>query len=298
MKSYLLSLALVLSISPLSLAKADINSLLSSITSNAVTEASEKMAVQVNLSGKQRMLTQKMTKEALLISLGINTDNNIENLHNSIQLFDKTLLGLIEGDTSLKLAKTNDTETLDQLKKVSGLWKGFKSKLALFEKDTKDSKVLNEIAENNIPLLKAMDKAVSLYVKNSGSDLNDLATVINLSGKQRMLTQKMTKEFLLIAKDHKITKNQESLDATIKLFETTLQGLVKGDESLSLPETKDKATLEQLAIVEKSWQDLSKIIKKESTDKKALEELGTLNLAVLTEMNKAVKMYEVQSKVK
>lgn len=274
----------------------DISSQMNSITQSAFAEVSEQMAVQVNLSGKQRMLTQKMTKEALLISLDINIEENTKNLETSIQLFDKTLLGLQKGDESLKLKKTGDKETLTQLDKVSELWKNFKSHLNLFKNDSKNKQLLKAITADNLPLLSEMNKAVSLYVANSGSDLNDLATVVNLSGKQRMLTQKMAKEFLLVAKGFDASKNQENLDVTVKQFETVLQGLKNGNKSLALPETKNDNIKIQLKIVKKSWESLYKLIETGSKENKVLEEIEKLNLIVLAEMDKAVKMYEEQSK--
>ncbi len=45
-----------------------------------------------------------------------------------------------------------------------------------------------------------MNRAVGMYAKASGSKLDPkMADTINRAGKQRMLTQKMTKELLLIA---------------------------------------------------------------------------------------------------
>ena len=295
-----LHIALLLALSaPITLFAADdISSQMNSITESAFTEVSEQMTIQVNLSGKQRMLTQKMTKEALLISLGINTEENKKNLDASINLFDKILIGLQKGDESLKLIKTSDVETLAQLDKVGQLWKTFKSSLNSFKQDNKNKQSLTDVTIGNLPLLSAMDKAVSLYVVNSGSDLNDLATVVNLSGKQRMLTQKMTKEFLLVAKGFNISENQQSLDTTTKQFETVLQGLKNGNKSLALPETKDKNIQAQLNMVSQSWDEFYKVLEDKGSSKKneMLQKVEKLNLVVLTEMNKAVKMYEEKSK--
>ncbi len=60
-------------------------------------------AVIVNLAGKQRMLTQKMTKEALAVSRGLEKE---ENLKKTADLFDRTLKGLISGDAELNLPPT------------------------------------------------------------------------------------------------------------------------------------------------------------------------------------------------
>jgi len=69
----------------------------------------------INLAGKQRMLTQKMSKEALFIAKGINVEKNKENLKKTSELFDKTLKGLIDGDKDLNLLKTENKEILDKL---------------------------------------------------------------------------------------------------------------------------------------------------------------------------------------
>jgi hypothetical protein len=50
----------------------------------------------------------------------------------------------------------------------------------------------------------------------------DCANILNQSGKQRMLTQKMSKEMLFIAKGINITQNQTALAQTVALFDKTL----------------------------------------------------------------------------
>ncbi len=59
-------------------------------------------------------------------------------------------------------------------------------------------------------------------------------TVINLAGKQRMLTQKMTKELLLIANGIDVDKNRESLKKTAELFENTLKDLTANCKKMIL----------------------------------------------------------------
>ncbi|MCP4371929.1 MAG: chemotaxis protein, partial [Deltaproteobacteria bacterium] len=58
--------------------------------------------------------------------------------------------------------------------------------------------------------------------------------VINLAGKQRMLTQKITKESLALSQG---TGTKESLKKTAELFDKTLKGLKSGDNELGLPPT-------------------------------------------------------------
>lgn len=276
---------------------ADLAAQLSAVSKSAFEATSKQMAVKINLAGKQRMLTQKMTKEALLISLDIDAENNRKNLQDSAALFEQTLQGLKNGDDALGLTKTNDQQVLQQLDKVTTLWKAFKPAVESVVKGEKDNKSLQVLTEKNLPLLAEMNTAVSLYEEISGTDsmteeFAQLATVINLSGKQRMLTQKMTKEQLLIALDIDKEKNTENLAKTIQLFENTLKGLKKGDDALNLPATTDEAILEQLEKVAELWQQFKPLLKKSGREEGNLQQIAELNPRLLQEMDKAVSMYE------
>ncbi|MCK5917054.1 MAG: type IV pili methyl-accepting chemotaxis transducer N-terminal domain-containing protein [Cocleimonas sp.] len=268
---------------------------LNAITKTAFAEKSKQMAVKVNLAGKQRMLTQKMTKESLLIALNIDSPKNKKNLEATVALFEKTLKGLQVGDKSLGLTKTTNKNILKQFKKVTVLWDDFKPNIESIYRDGVSVAMLQKIAKQNVPLLDEMNKVVGLYEESSGADLNELATVINLSGNQRMLTQKMSKELLLIAEGIDEVKNRDNLNNSIKLFEKTLEGLVNGDAELGLPKTNDKKILAQLAEVKSLWSKFKPVIEKGETELESLKKVAELNPPLLSAMNKVVKMYEVQS---
>jgi len=74
--------------------------------SSSVAQTKQQSGIIINLAGKQRMLTQKMSKEALFIAKGISVDANKASLAKTVALFDKTLKGLVAGDASLNLPKT------------------------------------------------------------------------------------------------------------------------------------------------------------------------------------------------
>lgn len=260
---------------------------------NAFALSKQEMGTVINLAGKQRMLTQKMSKEVMLIAKGVDVDANKANLQKTAGLFDKTLKGLVNGDTDLGLPKTTDAGILSQLGKVSELWAGFKPNVDAVLGGTTDKGVLEKVAAQNLPLLKNMNKAVQMYAKMSGSDLDPaMATTINLAGKQRMLTQKMTKELLLVANGIDADANKVNLQKTAGLFERTLKGLFDGDVELGLPGTKDAGIRAQLETVQGLWADYKPVLDKVDTSAEGLAKAAKLNLPLLKEMNKAVKMYE------
>jgi hypothetical protein len=265
------------------------------LTAQAATK--QEMATVINLAGKQRMLTQKMSKEALLIAKGIDVDANKSNLQKTADLFGMTLKGLIQGDEKLGLPRTEEADILAQLNKVSGLWEKFKPSIdAVLQGDTSKS-VLTSIAQQNLPLLKNMNAAVQMYAKASGSTLDpSMATTINLAGKQRMLTQKMTKELLLVANGISPDANKKALAGTTALFDRTLKGLLDGDEGLGLPGTEDPAISKQLAVVQTLWGDYQPVLAAVDTSDAGLTKAARLNLPLLKNMNKAVKMYEASVK--
>jgi nitrate/nitrite-specific signal transduction histidine kinase len=246
-------------------------------------------ATVINLAGKQRMLTQKMSKEALFITKGIDADKNKEALAKTEGLFDKTLTGLINGDKDLDLPKNENKEIVTQLNKVSELWKSFKTSIDKVVAGKSDKATLEAIAKENLPLLKNMNQAVGMFAKASASKLSpEVAKTLNRAGKQRMLTQKMTKELLLVANGIDADENKANAKKTGELFESTLTDLTT--------KCKNDEIKKQLGVVAKLWGEYKSIIEKADVSDTSLKKAEELNIPLLKNMNKAVKMYEANAK--
>lgn len=276
--------------------------LIVSFTGVSVAQSAEEFGTVINLSGKQRMLTQKMSKEVMLIALDIDKAKNLENLKNTSSLFDKTLKGLRNGDADLKLPPTSSKAILRQLDRVDKLWADFYPIVqGVINNGGVSAEQVSEIATKNPKLLKQMNKAVGAYEKEAAKSglkaTPGLATTINLSGKQRMLTQKMSKEFLLVAYDYQVDDNKLNLLETFTLFERTLQGLKVGDDTLGLPPTSDAKILNQLDKVSALWDDAKPVFVSATSAGGNISNSDTsliaaINLPLLKEMNAAVQMYE------
>ena len=74
--------------------------LLALLSADVLAVTASEYATVINLAGRQRMLTQKMSKEVLLVALGHDADANKANLRNTASLFDRTLKGLKDGDSA------------------------------------------------------------------------------------------------------------------------------------------------------------------------------------------------------
>ena len=130
-------------------------------------ESQKADATVINLSGRQRMLTQKMTKEAFGVLNGIEKK---ENLKNTADSFDKVLKGLINGNEDLGLPKAENPDVIEGLKEVSNLWEPFKNAIYTMINTSDPGQLKQEldfIYANNVPLLKKMNYVVGLYQKHS-----------------------------------------------------------------------------------------------------------------------------------
>ncbi|MBU1669244.1 type IV pili methyl-accepting chemotaxis transducer N-terminal domain-containing protein [bacterium] len=251
----------------------------------------KELAISIDLSGKQRMLTQKMTKESFLIRSNIDKKENIEKLIKSSQLFDKTLKGLMLGDRSLNLVAIKNEAIQNQLKKVQELWVPFYQEIQSVQSGKASDSSYDMLEKNNITLLQEMNQAVGLYAaENKGDSKLTLANDINLAGKQRMLTQKMAKALLFISNDFKKEMYTEDFKTSRKLFTTTLEGLFKGSKALNLTGTQLPKITTQLKVVETLWKEHQSLLDNALKNKGIKEAISGLD-TILVEMNKGVILY-------
>lgn len=140
----------------------------------------------VNIAGKQRMLSQKMSKAYLLLSKGITNDEIKKELSSSKFIFEKQLDILTQNasSTAVKLS----------IKGVKKIWDKFKPLIESNPNYISSTDIMNM----NTSLLKACHELVlsievssnynSQFFKNKNQDL---VNIINISGKQRMLSQRL-----------------------------------------------------------------------------------------------------------
>lgn len=267
----------------------------------------EQWGVIMNISGRQRMLSQKMSKEALLVAAKINPEENKNKLKDTMKLFETSLQALMEGNTAMNIPACEFPEILEQLEKVQTLYADLD---VIFDKmvagEAADITEMQQIAKASLPLLSAADKAVGMFGEEAKKVLTKdptLALVINVAGRQRMLSQKMAKEALLIYLKVDAANQAESLKKTTALFETSLKGLKFGDAETGLPPAKSEEIVAQLDIVDADWITLKPKTEKISTQflsyAVTLEEVSSvagLTDILLKESDKAVGMYEKLAK--
>ncbi|MEE9614514.1 MAG: type IV pili methyl-accepting chemotaxis transducer N-terminal domain-containing protein, partial [Thermodesulfobacteriota bacterium] len=243
----------------------------------------------INMAGRQRMLTQKMTKEVAALLQGKAESASVLA---TADLFDKSLNALISGDRSQGIPPAENPAIRTQLTKVQTMWGEFKDNLeGLVAVSDRRQGVYAYLMERNVLLLTKMNKAVGMMQKQGLP-----AKTINIAGRQRMLTQKMTKEALALDMG---AATIEEFFATVALFDKTLGGLVNGDAELGLRPVQDPAILSQLGKVREEWKPF-----KANAEKLAEAAVGVErytgyilanNVPLLKEANVAVGQYEADS---
>jgi methyl-accepting chemotaxis protein len=162
-------------------------------------------------------------------------------------------------------------------------------------------------------LLGAGTLASHVVLKRQADD----GLIVNLAGRQRMLTQKMTKECAQLvnaAHDQDATQVadlRDLLQSTMRVFETTLYALKDGGpapinlEMTRMRQTPPASTAEiakQLETVVALWEpfkeNLTAVARSNGTNTAAASAVMSANVQILGQMNKAVDLMQADAEQK
>lgn len=156
-------------------------------TSQIVLKRQADDAVMVNLAGRQRMLTQKLTKEAAqLVAYARDPNSNMANaqreqLQNTSRVFEMTLFALKDGGpaplnleiTRMRPLPPASEDVSKQLEGVVKLWQPFKANVsALAQSGGSDTTAARAMFDTNVPLMDQMNAAVTQMQLESESKLS------------------------------------------------------------------------------------------------------------------------------
>jgi len=117
------------------------------------------------------------------------------------------------------------------------------------------------------------------------------AASINMAGRQRMLSQRVAKESLLVTQGEEL---RTTANKTISLFERSHKQLLQGNPELGIEAAVNPEVRSQLAKVDQHWRKYVIILTEfmDSREKKHLAAIKTQSMIVLKEMDQAVKIME------
>lgn len=254
-------LALTLAFSSLAVAAPDTPSSASTMS----------IATAINKSGRQRMLSQRIVKAYCQIHLNVKPAASKQLLQEAIDQFESQLVELRGYASTPALQQAWEEE--------SQLW--MKTRMAaLSTNDHDNAKKLNEMSD---ALLEVANKMTRLLETQSGKKAGYW---VNVAGRQRMLSQRIAKLFLLKSVGVSTPETAAALDKTIAEFVAAQEALFEGASN-------NPDIVAELRGAKTQWNYLSIALAGDNAERmEAMESIAATSDHIQTIMDRVTRMFE------
>ncbi|WP_137818835.1 type IV pili methyl-accepting chemotaxis transducer N-terminal domain-containing protein [Pseudomonas sp. 2FG] len=227
-------------------------------------------AEAMNLSGMQRMLSQRIAKNYLMIGAQVRTEVAIQQLDQSVAKFESNYQALSQ------YAPTD--EIRNALNDAGRTWNSYRE-LAL---SLPDKQQAPQLLEQSDRLLAQSEKVVQLIEKHTGSQG---ARLVNRSGRQRMLSQRIAKLYLAMSWHLPVNQLDAEFQRAVEEFDVALKELQSAEQNTP-------AISKALQQVDAQWR-FSRAGFRLSADARYVPTvISTTTETLLSQMNELTKAYE------
>lgn len=226
----------------------------------------------INKAGRQRMLSQRMAKAYFQIGQQIDVDRSRKILDGSIAVFDRQLVELKNYAPTPEIKET--------YLKLEKSWLAYKDVLVGATPSPENGRRVLAISEE---VLELAHQATVQLEKKSGSNAGRL---VNVSGRQRMLSQRMAKYYQAASWGIADSGAGANLGKARKDFTEALQELAGAPANTGLIN-------DSLGLVKQQWIFFAGALdQKTGGDKRAQLAVATTSERILEEMEGVVGLYE------
>ena len=254
---------------------------------------------RINLSGRQRMLIQRVGKFVCLAYQNPDPGPLLAAAAQTLALHQTTEAGLRDGDDDLGLEPEANASVLSALARANNAFAPYGQTIRdAIERRRVEQEHLQAISDLNGPALAEMNAAVNLIerVYKSAELSEQMAMLINISGRQRMFTQRLVLLLCLSRSGLASPDTREELFRTMNRFNISLNILNRVTPG-ALRDSRSQPIVERLNSVQGDWAALRESISTalRITEVGSVEDILHVNERaeeLLTRMNEIVLLYE------
>ncbi|KEI71606.1 type IV pili methyl-accepting chemotaxis transducer N-terminal domain-containing protein [Endozoicomonas elysicola] len=184
--------------------------MLSLITTSIPALATINDAEAINKAGRQRMLSQRIAKSYIMIGSDVNPDVASKELDISIALFEQQFIELQDYAPNDNIKQS--------LNEVAAIWQDYRFKV-LTRPSRNEALTVIAMSDQLLASSEAVVKAISEHVKHEAGNL------VDVSGRQRMLSQRIAKLYIASAWGIRDEAVSSELDTAIIEFDGALKTL-------------------------------------------------------------------------
>ncbi|TDF64918.1 type IV pili methyl-accepting chemotaxis transducer N-terminal domain-containing protein [Cupriavidus sp. L7L] len=226
----------------------------------------------INKAGRQRMLSQRMAKAYCQVGLGVETDRSKKILEESVALFDRQLTDLKSFAPTPEIKDTYD--------RLGQTWIVYKQLLTGSKPNPENAKKIASASEDVLTL--AQQGTVQLE-KHSGTAAGKL---INVAGRQRMLSQRIAKASMFRAWGITFPQMAQELDSSAREF-------AAAQELLTAARQNTPAIRSALQLAGSQWLFFEEALKQTGVSRaEQLRNIATTSERILQVMDDVTGMYE------
>lgn len=255
-----------------------------------MNQMSKKDSLIINIAGKERMLSQKMSKEIFFIIH--RHENDFRELNSAVNLFEYNLNDLLYGNSVKGIYPPQNERIQLKLEEVMKIWTPFREEIEKLKHAIEEVRPHIEVLTQRTEKLLFLSNTIVKKMVDANLD----GVHIDLSGRQRMLSQRMG---LYVGRYLRTANAQDFMifsDAKA-LYDKTMKDFLDDPQVKNSPEVK-KIVEETNAYWEDFEQYLTKLIKVENEINKHLHYVHEKNVQLLNTMEEAVWLYTEHSEAK